>query len=221
MTKNFITVTETEGACWEEVEPDCHPSSLGRWAGNGLDLSDDGTHFLFVTEGQATLRFLDLEFPLTAGMYAAVPGSCEISGGDGIAVTRKGFCGFFNLGGPIEEEGRLRYIDGCTDSLLIPPVRWGDPCLNLLHIPANTHQSQHTHPSHRVGVIVSGRGHCITPDGKIPLVPGLVFVIPEESQHSFHTGNEALRVIAYHPESDFGPTDETHPMVNKTILSDP
>ncbi|MDA7933940.1 AraC family ligand binding domain-containing protein [Akkermansiaceae bacterium] len=221
MTKNFITVTETKGACWEEVGPDCHPSSLGRWSENGLDLSDDGTHFLFVTEGQATLRFLDLEFPLPAGMYAAVPGSCEISGGAGIAVTRKGFHGFFNLGGPIEEEGRLRYIDGCTDSLLIPPVRWGDPCLNLLHIPANTHQSQHTHPSHRVGVIVSGRGHCITPDGKIPLVPGLVFVIPEESQHSFHTENKALRVIAYHPESDFGPTDETHPMVNKTILSDP
>jgi hypothetical protein len=49
----------------------------------------------------------------------------------------------------------------------------------------------------------------------------LVFVIPEESQHSFHTENKALRVIAYHPESDFGPTDETHPMVNKTILSDP
>jgi mannose-6-phosphate isomerase-like protein (cupin superfamily) len=67
---------------------------------------------------------------------------------------------------------------------------------------------------------VSGHGHCITPNGKTPLVPGQVFVIPEESQHSFHTAGEALRVIAYHPESDFGPTDETHPMVNKTILSD-
>lgn len=152
-------------------------------------------------------------------MYAAVPGSCEVSGGSGIVVTRIAFSGFFHLGGPIEEAGRLRYIDGCTDSLLIPPVRWGDPCLNLLHIPANTNQSQHTHPSHRVGVIVSGYGHCITPDGNTPLIPGQVFVIPAESQHSFHTEKEALRVIAYHPESDFGPTDETHPMVNKTILN--
>jgi len=28
---------------------------------------------------------------------------------------------FFHLGGPVEETGRLRYIDGCTDSLLIRP----------------------------------------------------------------------------------------------------
>jgi len=74
-----------------------------------------------VTERQATLRFLDLEFPLPAGMYAAIPGSCEISGGAGIAVTRKSFYRFFNLGGPIEKEGRLRYIDGCTDSVLHQP----------------------------------------------------------------------------------------------------
>ncbi|MEN8865946.1 MAG: cupin domain-containing protein [Akkermansiaceae bacterium] len=220
MTKNFITVSDTEGTCWEEQRTDHHPSSLSRWSRNNLCLSDGSTHFLFVTEGPSTLRFLSSEFPLQAGMYAAVPGVSEISGGSGIVVTRKEFGGLFHLGGPIEEQGRLRYIDGCTDSLLIPPVRWGDPCLNLLHIPANTHQSQHTHPSHRVGVIVSGHGHCITPNGKTPLVPGQVFVIPEESQHSFHTAGEALRVIAYHPESDFGPTDETHPMVNKTILSD-
>ena len=34
----------------------------------------------------------------------------------------------------------------------------GDPCLNLLHIPPSTRQSAHTHPSIRVGLIVSG-GH--------------------------------------------------------------
>ena len=25
-------------------------------------------------------------------------------------------------------------------------------------------------------------------------------------------------VIAYHPDSDFGPTDDDHPMVNRTIV---
>jgi hypothetical protein len=47
----------------------------------------------------------------------------------------------------------------------------------------------------------------------------MAFVIPENAKHSFHTSEQALRVIAYHPDSDFGPTDESHPMVNKTILS--
>ena len=27
-----------------------------------------------------------------------------------------------------------------------------------------------------------------------------------------------MDVIAYHPDSDWGPTDETHPMVNRTFV---
>jgi hypothetical protein len=154
-------------------------------------------------------------------MYAAVPCACSIKNGSGIAISRCSYQGFFHLGGPVEEIGRLRYIDGCTDSLLIPPLRMGDPCLNLLHIPPHTRQSRHTHPSHRIGVILNGHGECITPNEAIPLSPGMVFVIPENAEHSFHTTTEALRVIAYHPESDFGPTDEFHPMRNKTILTKP
>ncbi|MSQ82944.1 MAG: hypothetical protein EXR77_08510 [Myxococcales bacterium] len=30
---------------------------------------------------------------------------------------------------------------------------------------------------------------------------------------------ETLDVLAWHPDSDFGPTDQTHPMVNRTLLS--
>ena len=32
------------------------------------------------------------------------------------------------------------------------------------------------------------------------------------------TADEALLVIAYHPDSDFGPTHERHPMINRTIV---
>jgi len=218
VTRDFITVATDYGKCWEENRAACFPGSLHCWTQRDLELPDGGTHFIFVIAGTATLHYLKTTFTLHLGMYAAVPDSCRIEGGRGITVTRLGYQGLFHLGGPIEERGRLQYIDGCTDSLLIPPVCWGDPCLNLLHIPAHTNQSQHTHPSHRIGVIVSGHGHCITPAEKIALTPGQVFVIPTDSQHSFHTESEALRVIAYHPESDFGPTDQTHPMVNKTIL---
>jgi hypothetical protein len=73
---------------------------------------------------------------LTAGMYFAVPGAGACLGRQSSATTIA--VSFFQIGGPIEETGRLRYIDGRTDSLLIPPVLRGDACLNLLHIPPGT-----------------------------------------------------------------------------------
>ena len=151
-------------------------------------------------------------------MYFAVPGELQIAQGKGILVTRLGHRGFFHLGGPIEEIGRLRYIDGCTDSLLISPPLLGDPCLNLLHIPPGTRQTAHTHPSIRVGLVVRGSGECATPNARYSLRPGLGFVIAADALHSFHTNHEPLLVIAYHPDSDFGPTHECHPMVNRTIV---
>ena len=94
----------------------------------------------------------------------------------------------------------------------------GDPCLNHLHIPPHTNQTAHTHPSERVGVILRGSGECRTPGGTYPLGPGMGWRIPTGCLHSFHTGEESLDVIAWHPDSDFGPTDENHPMINRTII---
>ncbi len=202
-----------------DLRADRFPTVVRPWsAPTGLELLPTGTHFGFVHSGPAELACAAGEFRLAAGMYFSVPGSAAVRGGSGLAITREGFYGFFHLGGPVEETGRLRYIDGCTDSLLIPPVKLGDPCLNLLHIPPHTRQSSHTHPSLRVGLIVRGSGQCVTPDARFPLRPGRAFVIIADQLHSFHTDDEPLVVIAYHPDSDFGPTDECHPMVNRTIL---
>jgi hypothetical protein len=152
-------------------------------------------------------------------MYFCVPGNCEIAGdGKGLVASRIGFDGFFHLGGPIEAKGRLRYIDGCSDSLLISPVVCGDPCLNLLHIPPGTNQTQHTHPTLRAGVIVHGEGICRTLDQEITLMSGMAFVISDETQHSFHTSQETLLVVAWHPDSDSGPSHDDHPMVNRTLV---
>ena len=73
-------------------------------------------------------------------------------GSAGLVISCPGYTGLFHLGGPLEREGRLRYIDGCSDTLLVSPPRRGDPCLNHLHGPPGTRQSPHTHPSARVGV---------------------------------------------------------------------
>jgi quercetin dioxygenase-like cupin family protein len=153
-------------------------------------------------------------------MFFSWPGRATLHGPGCIAlvISRLGYVGLKLVGGPVEERGRLTYIDGCTDTLLLCPPRLGEPCLNHLHIPPQTAQSQHTHPSERIGVILRGRGECRTPSGVYPLAPGMGWRIPTGSLHSFYTADESLDVLAWHPDSDFGPTDENHPMINRTIL---
>jgi hypothetical protein len=156
-----------------------------------------------------------------------------IQGGYGFIVERFNYLGMFMVGGPVEQTGRLMYIDGCTDSLLIPPVKLGDPCFNALFFPSGIDQTSHTHPSIRIGMVIRGEGSCIymgdaehagpSPNGqeafKTPLTPGMLFVIHEEGLHKFQTvGTDGMVVVAWHPDSDFGPQDENHPMINRTIV---
>lgn len=197
------------------------PTTLCAWSGQTLSLDATGTHFGFVHAGPAVLRCPSGTFSLASGMYFSVPGVLSITQGTGIVISRPDYHGFFHLGGPVEERGRLRYINGCTDSLLIPPVIRGDACLNLLHLPPHTRQTSHTHPSLRVGLIIRGRGHCLSPEGRIPLDTGQAFVIHARGLHSFHTDDSELLVLAYHPDSDFGPTHDQHPMINRTIVPQP
>lgn len=189
------------------------------WVEDALALAKEGTHFGFVYKGYAQLRCVFGEFLLSRGMYFAVPAECTILGGQGIAITRIAYRGLFQIGGPVEDQGRLRYIDGCTDTLLVAPVMLGDPCLNLLHLPPWTRQTRHTHPSLRAGLIIHGEGFCVCPKRRIPIASGQVFVIEAGEAHSFHTDESELLVLAYHPDSDFGPTHECHPMVNRTIFT--
>lgn len=197
------------------------PTRLSGYAGGRLQLGADDTHYGYVFAGQLRVELTGRAFDLYTGMYFSTPGATVLKGDDrcrALIVTRCGYGGFFQMGGPIEARGRLRYIDGCTDSLLLAPPVLGDPCLNHLHIPAGTSQTQHTHPSVRVGIIARGRGRCVTPSGAHPLREGLVFVIQPDCEHSFVTDDESIDVVVYHPDSDFGPRHQDHPMLNRTII---
>jgi hypothetical protein len=183
--------------------------------------------FGFVLE-DAVLRLPDAskggEYPLRSGMYFVAPGGAHVRGGAGFLVVSHRHSSIFLLGGPLEAYGRLPYIDGCTDSLLLAPPMCGDPCLNHLHFPRGIVQTQHTHPSARVGAVVRGEGVCVHVDDKgnkcqTTLAPGMVFVIPAEALHSFSTADSSMDVVAWHPDSDFGPQPDNHPMVNRTIVN--
>ncbi len=180
---------------------------------------EGSTYYIFQHEG---FSFIHGRFPVPKFYYASATGKDSFIQGSpdakAIIIERINYAGVFTIGGSIEETGRLKYIDGCTDSLLIAPVKYGDPCLNHLHFPAGIEQTMHTHPSMRVGLVARGHGECVTPYGNIPLFPGQIFIIHEEGPHCFRTFDNTMDVIAYHPDSDFGPKDEEHPMINRTIV---
>lgn len=196
------------------------------------------TFYGYVFKGDTKIVTSQGKFKLITGMYFSVSMPFAIRGGQVLIIERMSYLGYFHIGGVIENQGRLKYIDGCTDSLLIPPPRKGDPCLNLLHFPDNITQTPHTHPSMRVGVVAKGNGECVTPWGNISLFPGQIFIIHQEGEkfdtfhpcdgvktgeaiigtHSFNTDGNSMDVIAWHPDTDFGPADEDHPMINRTIV---
>jgi quercetin dioxygenase-like cupin family protein len=204
-----------------DLSDDEYPTHVYGWDGGAFDLPGDATHYGMATHGKTTLQTPQGAIELLPGMFFVQPRSGRIEaaeGGRGLVISRLGYRGLRQIGGPIEGAGRLRYIDGCSDTLLVCPPLLGEPCLNHLHIPPNTRQSEHTHPSTRLGIILRGHGECCTPRGVYSLSPGMAWHIPTGCLHAFATSKEPLDVIAWHPDSDFGPTHQHHPMVSRTYV---
>lgn len=218
MKKKAFTEHELKSGLMFDYSDNQYPTRLHGMVGDEqMSLKSGSTYYLYVHEGTV---WIDGLWPVLAGMYASVTRGF-ISGNKttkAIIIERMGQFGTMMVGGPIEVVGRLKYIDGCTDSLLVPPVMKGDPCLNHLHFPVGIDQTSHTHPSMRVGMVTKGVGECVTPNGVYELRPGVAFIIHEDGEHKFRTKSECMDVIAYHPDSDFGPTNEEHPMLNRTIV---
>lgn len=200
-------------------QPDCGSAIVQSLQGPCVVSEDSGTTY-GLTLTPAVLESAMGRVELQPGMYFCFAGAGSIDSGCGIAITRLEYRGLSSIGGPVESTGRLKYIDGCTDSLLIAPPLMGDPCFNLLHFPKNTQQTMHTHPSLRCGITVAGEGVASFPDGSVPLEPGACWFLQTGGQHRFFTEDEELLVTAWHPDSDFGPTHENHPMLNKTMVGD-
>lgn len=114
--------------------------------------------------------------------------------------------------------GDLSYIDGCSNTVVIPPPRNGDACVNYLYFPPRINQTAHTHPSIRIGYVLAGSGMARTNDGDIPLKAGDIFVLPRHTKHGFVTSNGTMSLMVFHPDSEGGPTDERNPMKLRTLL---
>ncbi|MBD1913169.1 MULTISPECIES: cupin domain-containing protein [unclassified Leptolyngbya] len=196
--------------------------TLTTWQNNVVELPGDGTHWGFVYQGNPQLQrhWAGQTFSLYPDMYFCLPGQGSIGGENscGMVITCLNAEGMFSMGGPVESRGRFAYIDGGANSVLIPPMRSGEPCLNALYFPSGCDQTMHTHPSDRIGVVLNGVGEAETPDRIVQLQPGMLFIIPCHSPHKFRTKNSGLALVVFHPDSDTGFTHRNNPMLNRTLV---
>lgn len=115
--------------------------------------------------------------------------------------------------------GNLSYMDGGTNTTAINPGRLGDPVINYVHFPAGMSQTLHTHPSHRVGLVLKGRGNIELDDGDFPLQQGDVFFMQRNVLHNFMCPyNEDVVLLVFAPDSGTGPTDEVNPLKIRTYV---
>lgn len=218
MAKAYFKTIET-GVLFDQSN-NFYPSQYLGLKNGEMSFKEEYNHtFGFVQSGEAEIKLPKGNiFKLTAGMYFSVPGAFDILGkGETCLFKKFGHRGLFSIGGPLEDNGRLCYIDNCTTTVLAPAARLGDPCLNLLVFPGNVKQTLHIHPSLRYGIVVAGKGRCFNPEtGELPLQPGMVFCLEETYPHCFNSDKEGLKIVAFHPDSDMGPTDQQNPMLNRT-----
>ena len=253
----FFPLDVTETALVADLSDDPYPTAVYTVADICLDLPGGVTYFGMVLEGQPTLLKDGHGVILLPGQFFVLEGPLKLEGsytrrasygsaGKLLLIAVPDYKGYRVIGGPVEADGRLPYIDGCRDTVLVSPPVYGEPCLNHLHVPHSIHQTEHTHPSQRIGVILRGSGYVLTPYEpglilrpdqtviptvvgtkgenvwrvKTPLKAGMGWWIPTGLLHSFHTGpHETMDVLAWHPESTFGPTRDDHPMIERTLVN--
>jgi len=120
----------------------------------------------------------------------------------------------------IEGGTNLPYINGCSSEQLIPPVRVGDPTMQLLYIPPNAmEQAHHIHATARVVHVLEGSGQSVigmNGETKLGLSKGMTLVLDRMVPHHFVTGDDCLLVAPIHIWSST-PLEQGHPMFYGTI----
>jgi len=117
----------------------------------------------------------------------------------------------------------LPYVNGCSTTQLLPPIRKGDPTFQLLRIPPfSSEQAHHIHSTARIVYVYKGRGKSVIGmEGKmteLELEEGQVLILDKMVPHHFVTEDEPLVVIPLHIFSSTGKDEYDHPMFNGTHL---
>lgn len=188
-----------------------------------IEIPAIGGCFIVVQKGSIQTTFGNQRINLSEHSWQTTTSGAQldIAPNTVVAIFQKlDYYGLDSLGKIELDTGRLKYINGCFDTILFQPIKKGLPCMNTLFMPSLINQTMHTHPSTRAGIILKGKAYCETPKGQHPLSEGVIFFMPKDSLHKFRTDihGDTLNLAAFHPDSDSGPTDDLHIMLNRTIV---
>lgn len=115
----------------------------------------------------------------------------------------------------------LPYVNGCSSHQVFPPVRPGDPTMQLLYLPPNTmEQAHHIHSTVRVVYVLRGKGWSVQGmkgEYEMALNEGDVIILDKMTPHHFRTEENELVVIPVHI---FSSTllETKHPMKDGTFI---
>ena len=202
---------------------DCEDNRFGTlevqtWNGGDLKLREDASHFVTVLEGKMSVEAVAIKAVLSDYCYGSFAGAAKLTGSaHAVVVSCVDYQCMTLFGGPLEAYGRLRHAHGCTTSLLLSPPFLGEPCLSFLNVHAGTHQPPLTHPSIRIGMVVSGHGRCGTASEPLVFEKGSVFIVPPDTLHSFQTDEANIRIVLFQAESVFGPSDTDELLGNQKL----
>lgn len=169
-----------------------------------------GKHNLDVEEG-------DSAWIVNSDLAYIVRGKKKVFN-EGMTVVIKGYT-------PDEKSSRIQtysnlpYINGCSTHQIFPPIRIGDPTLQLLYMPPNTsEQAHHIHSTVRCVYVLEGSGWSVQgmkDEVEEPLNAGDVLVLDKMTPHHFRTDNSHLVVVPLHVYSSTY-LEHDHPMKNGT-----
>lgn len=111
-SKGFLMLELVNGLLHEYDDGKQLTSIFGFVQDSQVELPSGYTHFGMVVEGEIKLINNERERTLYKGDFFSVIGQATIkSNGRGMVSSAGNYKGFNMFGGPIEKEGRLRYIE--------------------------------------------------------------------------------------------------------------
>lgn len=176
-----------------------------------------GPHAVDVAKGDCVF-YVDEDM----GKAFQVPGPATIHSRH-LATVIRGYMPEHRVAG-IDKWASLPYVNGCSTHQVFPPVRAGDPTLQILDMPPHSsEQAHHVHSTARVVLVLSGKGRSVVGmhDKKVSedLYRGKVVLLHKFSPHHFETDAEWLRVLPLHVFSSVGSQEAVHPMFNGTHMT--
>lgn len=146
-----------------------------------------------------------------------VRGGKEVTN-DGMIVVLRGYTPD-EKSSSIQTYSNLPYINGCSTHQIFPPIRVGDPTLQLLYMPPHTsEQAHHIHSTVRCVYVAEGHGWSVQgmkDEIEDPLSAGDVLVLDKMTPHHFRTDDSHLVVIPFHVYSSTH-LEHSHPMKDGT-----